>query len=75
MEESSRARERNEKILFDVDELLKNLKLHGEELNEVVMGKDEITPLTEDEMNHDGNDFDEEKFQYPLLEKHDYVYI
>jgi hypothetical protein len=26
----------------DVDELLKNLKLHGEELNEVVLGKEEV---------------------------------
>jgi hypothetical protein len=43
MAESSRARERKEKIVFDVDELLKNLKLHGKELNEVVMGKEEIT--------------------------------
>jgi hypothetical protein len=43
MVESSRARERKEKIVFDVDELLKKLKLHGEEFNEVVMGKEEIT--------------------------------
>jgi hypothetical protein len=27
---------------FDVDELLNNLKLHGEELNDVVLGKEEV---------------------------------
>ena len=39
--ESSKAREGNPKEV-DVDELLKNLNLHGEELNEVVLAKEVV---------------------------------
>jgi hypothetical protein len=38
MAESSRARDGKSGKVFDVDEMLKNLKVHGE-LNEVVLGK------------------------------------
>ena len=41
MAESSRASEGKAQY-YEVDTLLKNLKLHGEELNDVVLGKEEI---------------------------------
>ncbi|KAM0913525.1 hypothetical protein ACQ4PT_012094 [Festuca glaucescens] len=41
MAESSRAREGRASPL-EVNELLKNLKLHGEELNDVVLGQEEV---------------------------------
>ena len=42
MAESSRAREGKSRKDVDVDELLRNLKLHGEELNDVVLGREEV---------------------------------
>ncbi|KAM0839832.1 hypothetical protein ACQ4PT_060066 [Festuca glaucescens] len=42
MEESSKAGEGRSRKEVDVDELLKNLNLHGEELHDVVLGKEEI---------------------------------
>ena len=41
MAESSRAREGKTKV-YDVDALLKNLNLHGEELHDVILGREEI---------------------------------
>jgi hypothetical protein len=40
--EGSKAREGKGTRVFDVDELLKNLMLHGEDLNKVVLGKEEV---------------------------------
>jgi hypothetical protein len=42
MVEGSKAREEKGTRVFDTDELLKNLMLHGEELNKVVPGKEEV---------------------------------
>jgi hypothetical protein len=42
MAESSRARDGKGNKTVDVEELLKNLNLQGEELNEVVLGKEEV---------------------------------
>jgi hypothetical protein len=42
MEESSKDGEVRSRKEVDVDELLKNLNLHGEELHDVVLGKEEI---------------------------------
>jgi hypothetical protein len=42
MAESSRAREGKLRKDVDVEELLKNLQLHGEELNDVKLEKEEV---------------------------------
>ncbi|KAK1683349.1 hypothetical protein QYE76_044197 [Lolium multiflorum] len=42
MEESSKAAGGRSRREVDVDDLLKNLNLHGEELHDVVLGKDEV---------------------------------
>jgi hypothetical protein len=42
MAKSSRARDGKSGKVFDVDEILKNVKVHEEELNEVVLGKEGV---------------------------------
>jgi hypothetical protein len=42
MVEGSQSGEGRARKVFDMEELLKNLDLHGEELNDVILGKEEV---------------------------------